>query len=200
MLPQTVAMPNSIECIIGLGNPGPKYAATRHNAGYWFVDEIGRRHGALLRPERKFAGETGRLELAGHRCWLLKPTTFMNRSGQAVGALARFYRIPVERLLVVHDDLDLPPGNVRLKRGGGHGGHNGLRDIMAALGSRDFYRLRIGIGHPGHKEEVVDYVLSPPAREESILIRSAIDRAADQLRPILEGRLEQVMNNLHRKT
>jgi len=190
-------MSDAIECIVGLGNPGPKYEKTRHNAGYWFLDEIARRHAVLLRPESKFAGETGRLELAGHRCWLLKPTTFMNRSGRAVGALARFYRIPPERILVVHDELDLPPGTVRLKKGGGHGGHNGLRDTMAVLGSRDFHRLRIGIGHPGHKDQVVDYVLSPPRKEEEILIRQAIDRAADQLELLLEGRFEAAMNNLH---
>ncbi len=190
-------MSDTISCIVGLGNPGPKYEQTRHNAGFWFLDEIARRHGVPLRSEHKFAGEVGRLESAGRRCWLLKPTTFMNRSGRAVGALSRFYRIPPESLLVVHDELDLPPGAVRLKRGGGHGGHNGLRDIMATLGSRDFLRLRIGIGHPGHKDQVVDYVLSPPRKEEEVLIRQAIDRAADRLALLLEGKLEVVMNDLH---
>ncbi len=189
----------AIQCIVGLGNPGPKYAETRHNAGFWFLDEIARRHGLSFRSESKFSGELARLELSGRQCWLLKPTTFMNRSGRSVGALVRFYKIAPEHLLVAHDELDLPAGTVRLKRGGGHGGHNGLRDTIAALGSRDFHRLRIGIGHPGHRDQVVDYVLSRPRAEEEALIRQAIDRAADQLQAILEGQFQQVMNLLHAK-
>ncbi len=192
-------MAEAIRCIVGLGNPGPKYAETRHNAGFWFLDEIARRHGLTFRNESRFSGELARLQLSGQQCWLLKPATFMNRSGRSIGALARFYRIGPEQLLVAHDELDLPPGTVRLKQGGGHGGHNGLRDTIAVLGSRDFHRLRIGIGHPGHRDQVVDYVLSRPRREEEILIRQAIDRAADQLQAILEGRFQQAMNLLHAK-
>ncbi len=188
-----------IQCIVGLGNPGPRYEATRHNAGFWFLEEIAHRYGLTFRKENKFAGETARLEMDGIRCWLLKPDTYMNHSGQAVGALTRFYRIPPEALLVAHDDLDLPPGSVKLKQGGGHGGHNGLRDTIAALGSRDFHRLRIGIGHPGHRGQVVDYVLSRPRQEEESFIRQAIERAADQLPTILQGRFQQAMNLLHTK-
>jgi PTH1 family peptidyl-tRNA hydrolase len=191
-------MTAGIEVIVGLGNPGPDYEPSRHNAGFWFLDEIARRHALQFRAESKFAGQVARLQLHGHQCWLLKPTTYMNHSGRAIAALARFYRLSPEQLLVAHDELDLPPGSVRLKQGGGHGGHNGLRDTMAALGSRDFHRLRIGIGHPGQREQVVDYVLSPPSREEESAIRQAIDRAADHLAALLEGRFQQVMNELHR--
>ncbi len=190
-------MPDPILCIAGLGNPGPRYEKTRHNAGFWFLDEIARRYGLRFRNEVKFSGQLARLTLGRHACWLLKPATFMNHSGRAVGALARFYRIPPHQLLVVHDELDLPPGTVRLKRGGGHGGHNGLRDTMAVLGSREFLRLRIGIGHPGHRDQVVDYVLSPPRREEEMEIRRAIDRAADRLELLLEGEVDKAMNLLH---
>ncbi len=190
-------MPQGIQCIVGLGNPGSKYEATRHNAGYWFVEELARRHSARFRAEAKFFGETCRISVAGEQCWLLKPTTFMNRSGQSVSALARFYRIQPEQILVAHDELDLPTGTVRLKKGGGHGGHNGLRDTIKALGTPEFYRLRIGIDHPGHRDQVVDYVLSPPRREEAAQILDAIDRAADQLPLLLQGEYERVMNTLH---
>jgi PTH1 family peptidyl-tRNA hydrolase len=190
-------MPQGIHCIVGLGNPGSQYEATRHNAGYWFVEELARRHGLQFRAESKFLGETCRLILGSRQCWLLKPTTFMNHSGQSVSALARFYRIPSEQILVAHDELDLPTGIVRLKKGGGHGGHNGLRDTIKALGTPEFFRLRIGIDHPGHRDQVVDYVLSPPRREEGQSIEEAIRRAADQLDLLLEGNYAQVMNRLH---
>jgi len=190
-------MPQGIQCIVGLGNPGSKYEATRHNAGYWFVEELARRHSARFRAEAKFFGETCRISAAGEQCWLLKPTTFMNRSGQSVSALARFYRMQPDQILVAHDELDLPCGTVRLKKGGGHGGHNGLRDTIKALGTPEFYRLRIGIDHPGHKDQVVDYVLSPPRREEATQILDAIDRAADQLPLLLQGEYARVMNSLH---
>ncbi len=190
-------MSQGIRLIVGLGNPGPRYQDTRHNAGFWWVDELARRHGAVFKAEGRFHGETARLIVGDHDCRLLKPTTYMNHSGRAVSALARYYRLAPEEILVAHDELDLPCGTVRLKQGGGHGGHNGLRDTIAALGSRDFYRLRIGIDHPGHRDQVVDYVLSPPRREEEALIRQAIDRAAEQLPALLEGRFQQVMNQLH---
>ena len=190
-------MPQGIQCIVGLGNPGSKYSDTRHNAGFWFVDELARRHGVQFRNESKFHGALCRLTTPDGQCWLLKPATFMNRSGQSVGALARFYRLAPERILMAHDELDLPVGSVRLKQGGGHGGHNGLRDTISALGSREFWRLRIGIDHPGHRDQVVNYVLSPPRREEAPLIRDAIDRAADQLPLLLQGEYQRIMNGLH---
>jgi len=189
-----------IRCIVGLGNPGPKYQPTRHNAGYWLVDELARRHRLRFRSETRFQGEIARLTLEGQGCWLLKPTTFMNHSGRSVAALANYYRIPPQQILLAHDDLDLPPGTVRLKKGGGHGGHNGLRDTIAALGSREFYRLRIGIDHPGHRDQVVDFVLSRPSQEEEQKIRNAIDRAADQLPLLLLGEYDRIMNSLHMRS
>ena len=192
-------MADGILCVVGLGNPGDKYAGTRHNAGYWLVDELARRHQAPLRMEAKFQGEVGRIDSSQGRCWLLKPTTYMNHSGRAVAALARFYKLRPEQILIAHDELDLPCGTVRLKRGGGHGGHNGLKDSIRALGSPDFYRLRIGIDHPGHKDQVVDYVLSPPRRDEARAIEEAIERAVAQFPLLLKGEFQQVMNELHRR-
>ncbi len=180
--------------IAGLGNPGTSYARTRHNVGFWFIDTLSARTHTPLRREAKFQGEVGRLPGG---CWLLKPLTFMNRSGASVAAMARFYRLPPEALLVVHDDLDLPPGTARLKRDGGHGGHRGLMDIIAHLSDQGFYRLRLGIGHPGHKAQVVDYVLSPPPPEEREAILAAIDRALDTLPLILQGAWEKAMHRLH---
>ena len=138
-----------ISLIVGLGNPGGQYAETRHNAGFWFVDLLARKHGCVFRNESRFHGETCRIFQGSRECRLLKPATFMNRSGQAVSSLAAYFRIPPEQILIAHDELDLPPGTVRLKQGGGHAGHNGLRDIISALGGRDFWRLRIGIDRPG---------------------------------------------------
>lgn len=187
-----------VQLVAGLGNPGPRYSETRHNAGFWFVDALARRHGGGFRPEGKFAGEVTRVRLDGCETWLLKPQTFMNRSGQSLKLLSAFYRIPVESILVVHDEIDLPPGEVRLKRGGGHGGHNGLRDIIAHLG-RDFLRLRIGVGHPGHKDQVVDYVLNRPARDEAAAMLESIDRALDVMPDVAAGALERAMHKLHSK-
>ncbi|MDX5334165.1 MAG: aminoacyl-tRNA hydrolase [Gammaproteobacteria bacterium] len=186
----------AIRLIAGLGNPGPEYDQTRHNAGFWFVDELARRHGGQFRREGKFAGEVCRLHLGGHEVWLLKPQTFMNRSGQSLKLMTTFYKIDLGEVLVAHDEIDLPPGTTRLKCGGGHGGHNGLRDIMAQLG-RDFWRLRIGVGHPGSKEQVVDYVLGRPGREEDTLIRQDIDAAADLADRIIGGDIQKAMNQLH---
>ena len=158
--------------IVGLGNPGSEYADNRHNLGFWFVDRLARDLKIALQAQGKFFGHVARLD----DLWLLKPSTFMNRSGQAVAALARFYKIEPAEILVVHDELDLQPGAIRLKQGGGNGGHNGLKDIQASLASPDFWRLRLGIGHPGERNEVVNYVLKAPRREEQELIDQALDR------------------------
>ena len=186
-----------VKAIVGLGNPGAKYDATRHNAGFWFVDEVARQYGGQFRPEAKFHGALARIQVAGEEIWLLKPTTFMNRSGLAVQALARFYKLAPEAILVVHDELDLPVGGVRLKRGGGHGGHNGLKDIIKALDSREFGRLRIGIDHPGDRHKVVDYVLKAPGKTERLHIERAIDEAARYLPEIISGDWAAAMNHLH---
>ena len=159
--------------IVGLGNPGSEYADTRHNLGYWFVDRLADDIKVRFSPQGKFHGNVARQG----ELWLLKPTTFMNRSGLAVLSLACFYKILPDEILVVHDDLDLPPGGIRIKQGGGSGGHNGLKDIQAHLGSPDFWRLRFGIGHPGERDEVINYVLKAPRREEQEPIDQAIDRA-----------------------
>jgi PTH1 family peptidyl-tRNA hydrolase len=187
----------AIQLIVGLGNPGTEYEPTRHNAGFWFVDELARRCQQTFRSEARFHGEVARCRLEGRECRLHKPMTFMNRSGQAVRALTQFFRIPVEEILVAHDELDLPPGTARLKKGGGHGGHNGLRDLIAQLGSRDFHRLRIGIGHPGHRDQVVDYVLRKPGKDDRSLIEQAIDDALDVMPMVIDGHMDKAMHRLH---
>lgn len=161
--------------IVGLGNPGAEYTETRHNAGFWFCERLADKLGASFAFESRFHGVAAYARQ--HDLRLLMPTTFMNRSGQAVGALARFFRIPPDEMLVVHDELDIPPGQLRLKFGGGPGGHNGLKDITAHCGTQDYWRLRIGIGHPGDRNQVVNYVLKPPRKEEYALIEEALDRA-----------------------
>lgn len=187
----------NIQLIVGLGNPGAEYQDTRHNAGFWFVDDLARRYCCDLRPESRFFGEAGRATIEKQNVRLLKPTTYMNRSGRAVSALVNFFRIPVESVLVVHDEIDLPPGTARLKKGGGHGGHNGLRDIIAALGSREFYRLRLGVGHPGNRDDVVDFVLRKPMREERQLIDDSIAQAFRVLPDVLGDRIQRAMTALH---
>ena len=187
----------AIRLIVGLGNPGPGYAETRHNVGFWFVDLLARRLGGTLRNEPKFHGMSARVEAYGLDLRLLQPLTFMNRSGGAVAAMCRYFDLAPEWMLVAHDELDLPPGQVRLKQGGGHAGHNGLRDIMSALGSRDFWRLRIGIDRPGELGRGVDHVLSRPGREDSRAIEAALGEAADCLEDILTGRFALAMNRLH---
>ena len=167
--------PRPPRLIVGLGNPGSEYAKTRHNAGFWFCERLATELGVKLAKESRFQGFVGQARADGVR--LLLPQTFMNRSGQAVAALTRFYRIEPADMLVVHDELDLPPGSLRLKFGGGLGGHNGLKDITAHLGTQDYWRLRVGIGHPGDRDEVVNYVLKPPRREEGDEIDGALDRA-----------------------
>ena len=188
---------SAIRLIVGLGNPGREYETTRHNAGYWWVDELARLQNLSFKSEAKYHGLTARGQLHGHEMLLLKPQTFMNVSGRAVGALAQFYKIAPAEMLVVHDELDLPPGVARLKMGGGHGGHNGLKDIIAHLGSNDFWRLRFGIGHPGDRADVAGYVLNDPRREERELIDEAIQRALHVAPLIVEGKTEAAMLKLH---
>ncbi len=183
---------------MGLGNPGSKYEQTRHNAGFWFVEEIARLKGAQFRPESKFSGEVCKVNLEGRDIWLLKPNTFMNRSGLAIKQLASFYKIPAENILVAHDELDLEPGTARLKSGGGHGGHNGLRDTIAQIG-KEFHRLRIAIGHPGNRDQVSDYVLHRASQDEQISIENSIDDALRVLPLLAEGSWEKAVHRLHSK-
>lgn len=183
--------------VVGLGNPGDRYAQTRHNAGFWLVDELARRYGGSFRSERKFFGELAEIEVGGARCLLLKPMTFMNRSGQSAAAVGRFYKLTPERILVAHDEIDLPPGQVKLKQGGGHGGHNGLRDLIKAGGSADFWRLRLGVGHPGHKDLVVNYVLDRPRAEEQTLIERTVELSADAFPLLLRGDWARAQQELH---
>jgi len=183
----------SITLIVGLGNPGPRYLATRHNAGFWFVDQLATQAREEFRREAKFFGEVCRLD---SRYWMLKPYTFMNHSGQAVAALVNYYQIPVEEILVVHDDLDFPPGVVRLKNGGGDGRHNGLKDIIRHLGSNKFLRLRLGIGHPGNSSEVINYVLDRASRDDQVAIETAMEAALAVMPLILGGEVNKAMQQL----
>lgn len=189
--------PDPLRLIAGLGNPGAEYAQTRHNAGFWWLDKLARSFAASLKPEPRFQALVGRVPLPGGEILLAAPQTFMNASGRALGALAHFFKIPPEQILVVHDELDLMPGTVKLKFGGGHGGHNGLKDIKRVLGSAEFWRLRIGIGHPGERAAVVDYVLHAPRREESELIEDAIDMSLAVAPQIMRGEMEAAMLKLH---
>ncbi len=191
-------MANPVQLIVGLGNPDDQYRNTRHNAGEDFVREVAHAFGTPLSPTPKFFGESARVSIAGNDVRLLVPTTYMNRSGQAVGALAQFYKIAPDAILVAHDELDLPPGTVRLKQGGGHGGHNGLRDIISALGNnRDFGRLRIGIGHPGNAKQVVNFVLQKAPQAEYELTKTASRKALNNLSDIVSGQWERAMKELH---
>ncbi|WP_413739018.1 aminoacyl-tRNA hydrolase [Sodalis sp. RH21] len=188
----------TIKLIVGLANPGAEYAATRHNAGAWYVDLLARQFRQSLKEESKFYGYTGRLTLADQDVRLLVPTTFMNLSGKAVAAMAAFYRVLPEEILVAHDELDLLPGNARLKLGGGHGGHNGLKDIISRLGNNpNFHRLRIGIGHPGDKTKVVGFVLGKPPAGELALIDQAINEAVSCTGLLLQDGPVKAMNRLH---
>ena len=189
-------MGTPIRLIVGLGNPGSQYDKTRHNAGFWFVDELARRYSGRLVTEKRFSGEACKLQVGSRTVWLLKPMTFMNRSGLAVSQLANFYQIPVEQILVAHDELDIPAGDVRLKQAGGHGGHNGLRDIHAHM-TANYWRLRLGIGHPGDRNQVVDYVLSRPSVADEAVILRSIDTAAAQIELLLSGEMQQAMQKLH---
>ncbi len=190
-------MTQGISLIVGLGNPGTEYAETRHNAGFRFIDALLEGSDVGLRAEPRLFGATARVGLGQRQVWLLTPTTFMNHSGQAVASFANYYKIPVPQVLVVHDDLDLPPGTVRLKLGGGDGGHNGVHDIALRLGSRDFVRLRIGIGRPAPGGDATAYVLKKPPLSERELIVTAIRRARDHIVDIVHGHYQKVMNELH---
>jgi len=187
----------AIQLVAGLGNPGAQYAQTRHNAGFWFVDELARGCSTQFRHESRYKSEVARCTVGGVDCHLQKPMDFMNRSGQSVAALAGFYRIPRNAILVVHDDLDLPVGTIKLKKGGGHGGHNGLRDLISHLGGNDFLRLRIGISHPGHRDDVVDYVLKNASREDRTAIDQAIADAISVMPQVIAGDIEAAMKELH---
>lgn len=189
-------MDNALKLIVGLGNPGSRYEQTRHNAGFWFADLLAQRAGARFATEARFQGELARTVIVGTEVRLLKPATFMNLSGQSVGAVARFFKLEPSQILVAHDELDLPPGTARLKLGGGHGGHNGLRDLIRHIGA-EFWRLRIGIGHPGHRDEVTDFVLTRAPVEEQTLIGDALKDAADAIEKMLAQGAERAMHQLH---
>lgn len=182
--------------IVGLGNPGPRHAGDRHNVGFWLVDQLAAHIGARFSTASRLQGEESRGSIRGRSVRLIKPGTFMNRSGQSVRKVLDYYGLPVEQLLVVHDELDLPPGTARLKKGGGHGGHNGLRDIVATCGP-DFLRLRLGIGHPGHKDLVTDYVLHAPGKAERARILDAMEAAVSAIDVLGEGGIEKAMQQLH---
>ena len=188
-----------IRLLVGLGNPGPEYEQTRHNAGFWWLETAARQLGASLAAERGFFGVAARVQRGGQSVWLLEPMTYMNLSGKSVAALARFYKIEPEQILVIHDELDLQPGQMKLKQGGSHAGHNGLKDIHARLGSTAFWRLRLGIGHPGVKAEVVDYVLKKPSPEDREAIRKCIDESLPTLDLLLAGEMERAMMKIHAK-
>jgi peptidyl-tRNA hydrolase, PTH1 family len=187
---------NALRIIVGLGNPGPEYARTRHNAGFWLVDELARRHGGTFRFEARHQAELARVRIGGEELWLAKPMTFMNRSGGPVSSVLGFYKIPPAQMLVAHDEIDLPSGTVRLKEGGGHGGHNGMRDLIAAQGD-GFWRLRIGVSHPGSKDQVVDFVLTRAGADEQRAIDECIVAGADAIEEMLRSGAQIAMNKLH---
>lgn len=192
-------MPGTVlKIIVGLGNPGPEHLLTRHNAGFWFVDALGARLGGHFRGHAKFHGDICRATIGGGEITLLKPMTYMNRSGLAIRALSDYLKVSPEEILVVHDELDLPPGEARFKFAGGAGGHNGLRDAISHIGA-GFWRLRLGVGHPGERSEVIDYVLRRAPKAEEDLILDTVQRALDALETFLEQGSERAMNDLHRK-
>jgi peptidyl-tRNA hydrolase, PTH1 family len=186
-----------IKLFVGLGNPGAEYEATRHNAGFWWIDTIARDLKVHLQPDRAYHGLVARTSVKGQNIWLLEPQTFMNVSGKSVAALARFFKIPANEILVVHDELDLPPGEAKFKLGGGHAGHNGLRDIHAQLGTDQYWRLRIGIGHPGLKSEVANWVLKKPAPDQRSAIEDCITRTSLALPHLLAGDITKATQMIH---
>lgn len=189
----------ALRLVVGLGNPGTDYARTRHNVGFWLLDALVARCGARLGHDAKLHGESGKAELDGRSLWLLKPATFMNASGRSVVAALNYWKIAPEECLIVHDDLDLPPGTARLKFDGGHGGQNGLRDIFQHLGHGRFHRLRLGIGHPGHKDKVTPWVLGRPGKDDEVAMLRAIDDAIAVLPLVVKGDAEAAMRELHAK-
>jgi peptidyl-tRNA hydrolase, PTH1 family len=191
-------MMTGIKLFVGLGNPGEKYTATRHNAGFWWIDEVAAQTNSKLALDAKFFGVVGKLSSRADT-WMLKPTTFMNASGKSVAALANYYKITPAEILVIHDELDLPAGGLKLKIGGGHGGHNGLKDIEAALGTKDFWRLRLGIGHPGDRNEVVNFVLKAPTKDEQAAIDEKVYESTKLIDLLLAGEFESAMLKLHTK-
>lgn len=190
-------IPLMIKLFVGLGNPGPEYEATRHNAGFWWIDALARDWKLNLTPERSYHGLAARANIGGQSVWLLEPQTFMNLSGKSVGALARFFKIAPEEILVVHDELDVVPGQAKLKFGGSHAGHNGLRDIHAQLGTGDYWRLRLGIGHPGVKSEVINWVLKKPLKEQREAIEDAIVRTLHAAPALVAGETEKATLIIH---
>ena len=190
-------MPECLKLIVGLGNPGPEYSVTRHNAGFWFLDRLADRYSVTFTTNRGLFGHLTSIHHDGRDIRLFKPQTAMNDSGRAVQAVKDYFRIAAEEILVVHDEIDLPPGTVRFKQGGGHAGHNGVRDIINMTGSRDFNRLRIGVGHPGHKDKVIGSVLGRPSRADKKLIDEAIDKALELTPLLLDGEFNKVMTQLH---
>ena len=186
-----------IKLFVGLGNPGPEYELTRHNVGFWWVDALADDLKLTLAADRNYHGLVARATLHGQNVWLLEPRTFMNLSGRSVAALARFFKIPPEEIMVVHDDLDIVPGHAKLKFGGSHAGHNGLRDIHAQLGTGDYWRLRLGIGHPGVKSEVVDWVLRKPAPDQRVAIEECIARTLKAVPAMLAGEMEKATLLVH---
>jgi PTH1 family peptidyl-tRNA hydrolase len=186
-----------IRLFVGLGNPGTEYEATRHNAGFWYIDQLAQKLGANLVMDRAYHGHVARVQVKGESVWLLQPQTFMNLSGKSVAALARFFKILPEQIMVAHDELDVLPGLVKVKRGGGHAGHNGLRDIHAQLGSPDYWRLRFGIGHPGDRADVAGYVLRKPPQSERELIEQSIDKALSATDALLSGDMAKATAAIH---
>lgn len=187
----------NIRLIVGLGNPGEKYAGTRHNAGAWFVENLAREYHVHLKLEPKFHGQVAAIEVAGQKIWLLIPTTFMNASGQSVQAMLKFYQIDPPSILVAHDELDFPAGVTRIKQEGGHGGHNGLRDIIAHLHTGLFSRLRIGIGHPGDRNHVLEYVLNPPSKSDFEKISLSLQQAMNIVPDLVKGEIQKAIQQLH---
>ena len=191
-------MTKPIRIIAGLGNPEEKYERTLHNAGFWFVDELARKHGGSFRYEKKFDADYCRINLHGEDVWLVKPQSYMNCSGQPIRGMLDYYRLSTDQLLVAHDEIDLPPGTVRLKEGGGHGGHNGLRDIIKHCGN-EFLRLRLGVGHPGEKHKVTNYVLKRGSADIEAAVERNVDDAIDVMPEVVDGNIAAAMKKLHTK-
>lgn len=191
-------MPATLKLLVGLGNPGPDYSDTRHNAGFWFLDRLADKYATTFTSEKRLFGQQARFSYGGNDYRLFKPQTAMNDSGRAVQAIKEYFRIAPEEILVVHDEIDLEPGTIRLKLGGGHAGHNGVRDIITMIGSSDFSRLRIGVGHPGEKDKVIGSVLGRPSRADRKLIDEAIARALELMPLLLDGENEKFMTQLHK--